>query len=120
MIFYWLNITCCAQNPTTELDKNLKILHIDTISIKTYCAYIRVNNEFSNDTLNVLVEKQGNIPEKIDTLKLGGIYKMELQKISKLKIKEGEYIRLFENKFYVDDKLIFEDKDNTYLLLSIN
>lgn len=120
MIFYWLNISCCAQIPTTKSDKNFKILLIDTSSIMTYSAYIRVINEFNNDTLNVLVEKQGHIPEKIDTLRPGGIYKMELQKISKLQIKDGEYIRLFKNKFYVDDKLIFEDNDNTYLLISIN
>jgi len=111
------SFSCLAQDKNKELIGNFTIMHIDTSQVLEFYNFIKVVEETSNDTLNVLVNISK--PNLIDTLFHGFKYQMQLRKMSKIKVEKNRFIKLYENKFYANDKLIFENKDNTYLLLSI-
>lgn len=117
MGFIGMFMSCNSQNSNVDNFFNVVVLDTDTIS--KYYYYIKVRNEQNNDTLNIFIENNNSMPVKLDTLKLGGSYRMIIKKLSKLRVDDDKFIRLFNNKFYVDDKLLFEHKNNSYLLLSV-
>lgn len=118
-LFFPKDIDVFLLNCPNDTDSVLTTLIIDTIRISEFYFYLKVIEEIHSDTLNVLIEPQNQLFINIDSLKIGYKYNMHLKKMAKIKLEGNKLLRLLNNKFYVDDKLIFEHKDNTYLLKSI-